>query len=174
MATLLVTLLYIVALLLLFKILLLRAQTYLMLFNRSTSGYCVFHGDNLLSWSAKRHVTLSCSSAEAYYLGVANVVAETTWIIECVHQHMKHIEIDIHFVRNFVALRQVRVLHLSSAALAVLTTRHACHSSLDLCLSSRGESLLYVSDAYYQSLKALPSQPAASGSESHVPGVVSE
>nr|GFC05267.1 hypothetical protein [Tanacetum cinerariifolium] len=44
---------------------------------RSTSEYCVFLGDNLLSWSAKRQVTLSCSSAEAEYRGVANVVAET-------------------------------------------------------------------------------------------------
>ncbi|GJR92342.1 reverse transcriptase domain-containing protein [Tanacetum coccineum] len=46
----------------------------------STSGYCVFLGDNLLSWSAKRQVTLSRSSAEAEYRGVANVVAETAWI----------------------------------------------------------------------------------------------
>ncbi|GJZ83352.1 ribonuclease H-like domain-containing protein [Tanacetum coccineum] len=44
---------------------------------RSTSGYCVFLVDNLLSWSAKRQVTLSRSSAEAEYRGVANVVAET-------------------------------------------------------------------------------------------------
>ncbi|GKC47266.1 hypothetical protein Tco_1064988, partial [Tanacetum coccineum] len=35
-------------------------------------------------------------------------------------------------------------------------------------------SLLSVPDAYGQSLEALPSQPAASGSESHVPGAVSK
>nr|GEZ75854.1 ribonuclease H-like domain-containing protein [Tanacetum cinerariifolium] len=41
---------------------------------RSTSRYCVFLGENLLSWFAKRQVTLSCSSDEAEYRGVANVV----------------------------------------------------------------------------------------------------
>ncbi|GKB98076.1 ribonuclease H-like domain-containing protein [Tanacetum coccineum] len=47
---------------------------------RSTSGYYVFLCDNLLSWPAKRQVTLSRFSAEAEYRGVANVVAETAWV----------------------------------------------------------------------------------------------
>nr|GFA09954.1 NBS-containing resistance-like protein [Tanacetum cinerariifolium] len=110
---------------------------------RSTFRYCVFLGDNLLSWSAKQQVTLSHSSAEAKYQGVTNVVAETAWIwnlllelhaplstatlIYCdnvsavylstnpvQHQRTKHIEIDIYFVREYVASGQVGILHVPS------------------------------------------------------------
>ncbi|GJU25158.1 ribonuclease H-like domain-containing protein [Tanacetum coccineum] len=110
---------------------------------RSTSGYCVFLGNNLLSWSSKRQATLSRSSAEAEYRGVANDIAETCWLrnllrelhtplsfatlvycenvsavyLSCIlvqHQRTKHIEIDIHFVRDLVAACQVRVLHVPS------------------------------------------------------------
>ena len=108
---------------------------------RSTSGYCVFLGDSLISWSSKRQDTVSRSSAEAEYRGVANAVAETTWlrnlfyelgiplakatIVYCdnvsaiylssnpvKHQRTKHVEIDIHFVRERVSLGHVRVLHV--------------------------------------------------------------
>ncbi|GJU87773.1 ribonuclease H-like domain-containing protein [Tanacetum coccineum] len=110
---------------------------------RSTSGYCVFLGDNLLAWSSKRQDTLSRSSAEAEYRGVANAIAETSWIRNLLrelhtplstatlvycdnvsaiymsanlvqHQRTKHIEIDIHFVRDKVAAGHVRVLHVPS------------------------------------------------------------
>nr|GEX20781.1 copia protein [Tanacetum cinerariifolium] len=105
----------------------------------STSGYCVFLGDNLPIWSSKRQHVTSRSSAEAEYRGVANVVAETAWVrnllrelhyplctatlvycdnISAVylssnpvqHQRTKHIEIDLHFIRDFVATGHVRVL----------------------------------------------------------------
>ncbi|GJY03720.1 ribonuclease H-like domain-containing protein [Tanacetum coccineum] len=109
----------------------------------STSDYCVFLGDNLLSWSAERQHIISRSSAEAEYRGVVNVVTETAWIHNLLrelhsplstatpvycdnvravymsanpvqHQRTKHIEFDIHFVRDMVTAGHVRVLHVPS------------------------------------------------------------
>lgn len=111
---------------------------------RSASGYCVFLGDNILSWSSKRQQIVSRSSAEADYRGVANAVAETCWlrnlmqelhsplqkatIVYCdnviamylstnpvQHQRTNHIEIDIHFVRDKVATGQICFRHVPSS-----------------------------------------------------------
>jgi hypothetical protein len=112
---------------------------------KSTSGFAVFLGDNLISWSSKRQNTVSRSSAEAEYRAVANAVAEATWLRQLLtelhtplhkttlvycdnvsaiymsknpvqHQRTKHVEIDLHFVRERVALGDVRVLHVPTTS----------------------------------------------------------
>jgi hypothetical protein len=108
---------------------------------RSTSGFCVFLGDALVSWSSKRQPTVSRSSAEAEYHAIANAAAECIWLhqllgeLQCSvqkatvtycdnvsavymsanpihHKRTKHIELDIHFVRERVQLGDLRVLHV--------------------------------------------------------------
>jgi hypothetical protein len=109
------------------------------------SGYAVFLGDNLVFWSAKRQTIVSRSSAEAEYRVVANGVAEATWLRQLLHelqtlpsrctivycdnistvylstnpiqhQRTKHVEIDLYFVRENVAIGQVRVLHVPTTS----------------------------------------------------------
>ncbi|WMV29256.1 hypothetical protein MTR67_022641, partial [Solanum verrucosum] len=120
---------------------------------RSTSAYCIFLGDNLISWSSKKQSVVSRSSAEAEYRSVAHGTAELSWLLALLgdlhiqlsspsiiycdnissiylahnpvhHARTKHIEIDIHFVREKVASGVLQVRYVPSAdQLADLLTK---------------------------------------------------
>ena len=112
---------------------------------KSTSGYAVFLGDNLISRLSKRQPTVSRSSAEAEYRAAANGVAEAYWLRQLLqelhcplghatlvycdnvsavylstnpvqHQRTKYVEIDLHFVRERVGLGELRVLHVPTSS----------------------------------------------------------
>jgi hypothetical protein len=109
---------------------------------RSTSGYCVLLGKNILSWSSKKQPTVSRSSTESEYKALANASAELTWIqtllgdlgvqssrppiLYCdnigatyltsnpiYHARTKHVEIGYHFVQDMVASQALNVQFIS-------------------------------------------------------------
>lgn len=99
---------------------------------RSTYGYSIFLGGNLIFWSAKKQPTISGSSCESEYREMANTAAEIVWITHLLqelhvllpnrstllcdnksalflsqnlvaHKRAKHIDLDYHFVRELVS-----------------------------------------------------------------------
>ena len=103
----------------------------------------VFLGNNPILWSSKKQQTISRSSTEAEYRALSFSSAELDWIKQLLaflhislpgvpvlfcenlsaialsfnlvqHQKTKHIEVDVHFVRERVSRNQLLVQFVSS------------------------------------------------------------
>lgn len=110
---------------------------------RSTSGFCIYIGGNLVGWSSKKQHVVARSTSEAGFRSVANTAADITWFIHLLidlgekccgtptiwcdnsgavqisvnpvlHSKMKHVELDLHFVREKVVKGDLQINHIAA------------------------------------------------------------
>ena len=110
---------------------------------KSIGVYCIYFGNNLVSWSSKKQTVVTRSSAENEYRALASASAEITWIqsllkelkIKCTtlpvvwcdnvsatglaknhvyYLRTKHIELDMHFVRDKVLAGELEINYIPS------------------------------------------------------------
>ncbi|XP_020680453.1 uncharacterized protein LOC110098081 [Dendrobium catenatum] len=110
---------------------------------RSTSGYCSFLGDTLISWTVKKQRTVSHSSTESEYRALAALTVDIIWLRKLLtefginqdyatdlycdnmsaialannpifHSRTKHIEIDQKFLRDQIQQNNIRLHPIST------------------------------------------------------------
>ncbi|CAN1268353.1 Retrovirus-related Pol polyprotein from transposon TNT 1-94 [Linum perenne] len=135
---------------------------------RSTTGFCIFIGDSLVSWKSKKQTTISRSSTEAEYRALAAVTCELKWLSYLLldlqhavsqpislysdsssaikmaenpiaHERTKHIEIDCHVIRDSVASGFIRLLQVpTTQQLADILTKPLGASIFNSLVSKLG------------------------------------
>ena len=109
---------------------------------KSTSGYIFTYGDCVISWNSSKQKTVSLSSTEAEYIGLAQAAKEGIWLYTILeelgravdvvqilcdnkstislahnpefHARSKHIDIRHHFIRNLIQDGYVKIDHLGT------------------------------------------------------------
>ena len=110
---------------------------------RYTTGYCVFLGGNLVTWSSRKQQVIARSNTESKYRALASVTMELIWIKSLLdelqfplqhrpiawcenlgahalahnpiyHSRTKHIEVDVHFIREKILHRALEVCYIPS------------------------------------------------------------
>ena len=142
---------------------------------KSVSGYCVYLGSNIISWCTKKQQTTSRSSTEAEYRALASATAEIMWIESLMeelgftprrkpviwcdnkstislslnsnqHSRTKHLEIDLHFVRERTQSGRLAICHVpayyqrADALTKVLSTKIFIRMREELRVISAGGS----------------------------------
>lgn len=110
---------------------------------RSVSGYCFTLGSGMITWSTRQQKTVSLSTCKAEYVAASDAAKELVWIRTLLrevnftqptatpllcdntggitlsedasyHSKVKHIDINIHSIRERVALGQLKLHYVKS------------------------------------------------------------
>ncbi|KAH9698856.1 retrovirus-related pol polyprotein from transposon RE1 [Citrus sinensis] len=108
---------------------------------KSIGAYCIYLGNNLISWSSKKQAIVAKSSTESEYKALSSASSEISWLESLIsklnivklptpvlwcdnqsagelaknlvfHSRSKHIELDIHYIRDKVLQKLLAVRYI--------------------------------------------------------------
>ena len=138
---------------------------------KSMAGQCVFLGETLVSWASRKQRVVSRSSTESEYRALADLAAEVAWIrsllgelklpmirkpiLWCdnlsakalasnpvMHARSKHIEIDVHYIRDQVLQNKITISYVPTAdQIADCLTKPLTHTRFNIFRDKLGVTM---------------------------------